>query len=95
MQIRPLRDRMVVRPLTEQLSKVIEVVSLGQPKYRRGEVVAIGPKVTWGTKTGDTIQFTDVVKYPSIKGDNGETLLILQEADVCFIEEREDERAAA
>lgn len=87
--IRPLRDRMVVRPLKEApLSELLQIVRLGEPKFTRAEVVAIGPKVTWGTKVGDTIQFTDNFKFPVVEHD-GERLLILQEADVCGIEELE------
>jgi hypothetical protein len=39
-------------------------------------------------QVGDVIHFTDIFKFPVIEQD-GERLLILQEADVCFIEERE------
>jgi co-chaperonin GroES (HSP10) len=87
--IRPLRDRLVVRPLENPLSSVIQIIEHTDPgKHRRGEVLAIGPEVAWGTNVGDVIHFTDLFKFPVIEQD-GERLLILQEADVCFIEERE------
>lgn len=101
--IRPLRDRIVVQPLEEQLSQVLEVVRLGhEGKHARGRVVAVGPSVKLDERyyprgphdaqVGDVIQFTDIFKFPQIL-DRGEKFLILQEADICAIEE--DDRAAA
>lgn len=95
--IRPLRDRIVVKPLEEPLSKIIQVVQ-SNPKDSRGEVMAVGPSVKFDEYTrartssdaqvGDIIHFTDIFKFPVIL-DHGEKRLILQEADVQFIDERE------
>jgi chaperonin GroES len=97
--IRPLRDYIVVRPLEVVESAIIQVVQLDR-KPARGEVMAVGPGkrnkrggyVPWGARVGDIIQFTDVCKYPAIDY-HGVRLLLLQEADICGIEEPE-ERAA-
>lgn len=98
--IRPLRDRIVVEPLDEPLSGVLQVVRFGREgKHARGRVVAVGPMVKFDddrlrkrgqhdSKVGDVIQFTDVFKFPVIL-DHGQKRLILQEADICGIEERE------
>lgn len=94
--IRPLADRIVVRALDQPLSSVIEVIEHGKDgKHHRGEVVAVGPKVKFDDRfrprsatdaqVGNVIHFTDIFKFPVIEYE-GERLLILQEADVCFVE---------
>lgn len=97
--IRPLRDRIVVEPLDEPLSTILVVVEHGREgKHARGRVIAVGPEVKFDdfvrrrsegdAQVGDIIHFTDIFKFPVIL-DHGDKRLILQEADVCFIEERE------
>lgn len=94
--IRPLADRIVVRALEVPLSSVIHVIEHGKEgKHHRGEVLAVGPRVKFDERmrprtetdaqVGDVIRFTDIFKFPVVEVD-GERLLILQEADVCFIE---------
>lgn len=90
--IRPLADRIVVAPIEVPLSTMLEVVRFKDANNTRGEVIAIGPKANWGVQPGDVIHFTDAFKFPVIL-DQGEKRLILQEADVCFIEDRESEAA--
>lgn len=102
--IRPLRDRIVVEPLDEPLSTIIEVVHETNGKHARGRVIEVGPQVKFDdlvrtrtaddSRPGDVIHFTDLFKFPVIM-DAGQKRLILQEADICFIEERADEAAAA
>lgn len=95
--IRPLRDRIVVRPLDLPLSSVIEVIEHKDPgRHHRGEVLAVGPSVKFeerflprtasDVQVGDVIHFTEMFKFPQVEQD-GERLLILQEADVCFVED--------
>lgn len=97
--IRPLRDHIVVKPLDEPLSSVLEVVQF-QKKDSRGEIIAVGPsvkvkeeryrpRIAGDAAVGDVIHFTDIFKFPVII-DQGDRRLILQEADVQFIEEPED-----
>lgn len=73
-----------MKPLEVPLSSVLEVVQFKE-RHCRGEVLAVGPKAT-DTRVGDVIQFTDIFKFPHLI-DHGQKCLILQEADVCFIEE--------
>lgn len=85
--LRPLRDRLLVRPLERKQSEVVLVVNA--EKFNLGEVVSIGPKVDSVT-VGDRIRFgTDdgYLTYPEWEAANGEKFLVLQEADVCFVEE--------
>ncbi len=95
--IRPLRDRLLVKPLDEPLSTVLEVIHDSKGKHSRGEVLAVGPSVKFDedrfrprqecdVQPGDLIHFTDIFKFPVVE-DQGQKLLMLQEADVCFIEE--------
>ena len=84
--LRPIRDRIVVRPLERKQSEVVFVVNA--EKFSLGEVVAIGPKVD-SVKAGDRIRFgTDegYLAFPEWQAANGERFLILAEADVCFVE---------
>jgi co-chaperonin GroES (HSP10) len=101
--IRPLRDRILVEPLDEPLSTIIEVIQHKDPgKHSRGRVLAVGPLVKFDeayrprtdsdTRVGDMIHFTDLFKFPVIV-DQGQRRLLLQEADVCFVEEREEAAA--
>lgn len=93
--LRPLRDHVIVRPLCETQQGVIQLVQFGR-KWRRGEVLAVGPgkrdrngvPQPWGTRVGDVVQFADVLTYPEF--DTGtERVLVLQEADICGVEEAE------
>ena len=85
--LRPLRDRIVVKPLERKASEVIFVVNA--EKFNLGEVVATGPKVD-SVRAGDRIRFgtiEDYLSYPEWRAANGEKFIVLQEADVCFVEE--------
>lgn len=85
--LRPLRDRILVRPLERKASEVIFVVN--SEKFNLGEVVATGPKVD-SVAPGDRIRFgttEEYLTYPEWQAANGERFLVLAEADVCFVEE--------
>jgi co-chaperonin GroES (HSP10) len=90
---RPLRDFVVIRPLTDAREGLIEVVKL-DGKWRRGRVLAVGPgkrdkhgvHKPWGACVGDVVQFSDVLTYPEF--DTGtERVLLIQEADICGVED--------
>ena len=92
--LRPLRDYVVVRPLVDIREGLIEVVRT-DGRWRRGEVLAVGPgkrgkdgvQRPWGARVGDVVQFADVLTYPEF--DTGtERVLLIQEADICGIEDR-------
>ncbi len=90
--LRPLRDRVIVRPLADVQEGMIEL--LQGSRWRRGLVLAVGPGKLdkhgvprpWGARAGDVVQFSDVLEYPEF--DTGaERVLVLQEADICGVEE--------
>ncbi len=82
--IRPLRDRIVVEPFDPPLSQTLQVIQF-EEKNARGKILETGPKAQ-DCKPGDIIHFTDLFKFPIIL-DQGMKRLILQEADICAIEE--------
>ena len=85
--LRPLRDRLLVKPLERKASDVLIVVN--SEKFNLGEVVATGPKVD-SVRAGDRIRFgtaEEYLTYPEWRAANGERFLVLAEADVCFVEE--------
>jgi chaperonin GroES len=92
-RLRPLRDYVIVRPLDDVQEGLIQVVRL-RDKWRRGEVLAVGPgkrgkdgvRRAWGAQVGDVVQFADVLKYPEFDDVHGRSLVI-QEADICGVEE--------
>ncbi len=84
--LRPLRDRIVVRPQERVKSAILEVVQDERPNL--GIVLRKGPKAT-GVRIGDHVRFgtsAEYLSYTQIE-ENGERLLVMQEADVCFVEE--------
>ena len=84
--LRPLRDRILVRPLERKQSDVVIVVNA--EKFNLGEVIACGPKAD-SVKPGDQIRFgTDegYLNFPEWIAESGEKFLVLSEADVCFVE---------
>lgn len=83
--LRPLRDRIVVKPIPRVQSEVIEVIN--SEKENLGTVVATGPKAT-GVKCGDRVRYgtgDDYLTYPEFLSE-GQRFLVMQEADVCFVE---------
>ena len=101
MPFRPTQDYILVRPIERQHSEALAVIS--HEKHCRGTVIATGPGKRnpktgrlkpLDTKPGDTIHFGNgsFDFYPRFYQGN-ECLRIIQEADVCFIEEREQQAA--
>lgn len=83
--LRPLHDRLVVRPSIRQLSDVL-VVRNDEP-FNEGEIVAIGPRVR-DAKPGDQIKYGNgsYLDWPIHEMD-GQVYQIIQEADVaCIVE---------
>lgn len=90
----------MVRPVARKQSDVLHVIS--NEKYTQGEVIAVGPgKVDakgklWPltVKPGDFITYGDLVNgydfYPKYE-ENGEAFRILQEADIAFIADPDNE----
>ena len=92
--LRPLRDRIVVRPIERVKSQVIDVIMDELPNI--GEVLAVGPGeidkkgrlIPNPIKIGQRIRFggaEDYLSYPRFE-DNGEELIVMSWKDVCFVE---------
>jgi len=92
--IRPLRDRIVVRPIERVKSEVIEVIMDELPNI--GEVLAVGPGerdkkgrlIQNPIEIGQRIRFggmEDYLSYPRFEID-GEELIVMSWKDVCFVE---------
>ena len=75
-----------MRPQERVKSTVLTVVQTEKPNT--GIVERIGPKVT-GVKPGDRVRFGTGEGYLSFPPffENGREFLVMQEADVCFVEE--------
>lgn len=96
--IQPRNKRLVVEPMDdEKLSQIIEVVEFDKfntkssgvesKSWTRGRVLSLGEgcdKVN-GAQIGDVVKFTHNGGLPF--NDEGKTLLLLQEADIMWIEE--------
>lgn len=89
--LRPLRDRIVVKPLERKRSDTLLVVDNENAQF--GEVVAIGPGKrtkkgvihSLDVKPGDLIRFgADYLNFP-VYWERGEKYLVLQEADVAGV----------
>jgi chaperonin GroES len=92
--LRPLRDRIVVRPIERVKSQVIDVIMEELPNI--GEVLAVGPGeidkkgrlIPNPIEIGQRIRFggmEDYLSYPRFE-DNGEEYLVMSWKDVCFVE---------
>jgi len=92
--LRPLRDRIVVRPIERVKSEVIDVIMEELPNI--GEVLAVGPGeidkkgrlIPNPIEIGQRIRFggmEDYLSYPRFE-DDGEELIVMSWKDVCFIE---------
>ena len=92
--LRPLRDRIVVRPIERVKSEVIDVIMEELPNI--GEVLAVGPGeidkkgrlIPNPIEIGQRIRFggmEDYLSYPRFE-ENGEELIVMSWKDVCFVE---------
>ena len=85
--LKPLRDRVVVKPTVRELSTIIHVNNT-EP-FNEGTVVAVGPLVDQ-TKVGDLIKYGngDYLNWP-VQRINGQDYQIIQEADICAVVEND------
>ena len=95
MNLRPLRDRIVVRPIERVKSNVLHVIMDELPNT--GEVLAVGPGemdrkgrfIPNPIEIGQRIRFgtaEEYLSYPRVDVD-GEELIVMSWKDVCFIED--------
>lgn len=92
--ISPIQDRVLVKPAVVELSSVIFVQNT--EKYNQGTVVAVGPgkvdkfgrRQPLDAKPGDTIRYGNgtYLDWPIVEYE-GEKYQIIQEADICWIEQ--------
>lgn len=97
MNIRPLGDRILVKPLAEEVATKSGILlpDTAKEKPEKGEIVAIGTgrtlengnKLPMSVKIGDIVMFK---KYSpdEIKTDSDEKLLLISESDVLAIIEK-------
>lgn len=93
MNVKPLADRIVVRPLEaqEKTSGGIYIPDNAKEKPQKGEVVAIGSGKTSdsGAKIEMTLKQGDKILYGKYSGTevniDGEDLLIMKESDVLAV----------
>jgi co-chaperonin GroES (HSP10) len=83
--LRPLRDRIVVKPVIRQISDIIHVQN--REKFNRGTIVAVGPKVK-DAQVGDFVVYGNgtYLEWPTHQID-GQDYQLIQEADICMVME--------
>jgi co-chaperonin GroES (HSP10) len=83
--LKPLRDRIVVKPEVRRLSDILYVPN--KEPFNEGTVVAVGPAVR-DTKVGDFVKYGNgsYLDWP-IHEFEGQDYQIIQEADVAMIVE--------
>lgn len=83
--LKPLFDRVVVRPQVRHISDIIYIDN--KEPFNEGTVVAVGPEVE-GVQAGDFIKYGngDYLKWPTHKIE-GQDYQIIQEADICAVVE--------
>ena len=83
--IRPLRDRVVVKPNVRKLSDII--FTINSEKMNEGTIVAVGPNVR-EAQVGDFIKYGNgtYLDWP-VHEFEGQDYQIIQEADICAIVE--------
>jgi co-chaperonin GroES (HSP10) len=83
--LKPLRDRVVVKPLTRNLSDIIYVNN--KEPFNEGTIVAVGPMVM-DCQVGDFIKYGngDYLNWPVHRIDD-QDYQIIQEADICAVVE--------
>jgi len=81
--LKPLRDRVVVKPLVRNISDIIYVDN--KEPFNEGTIVAIGPLVDQAA-IGDFIKYGngDYLNWP-VQRIDGQDYQIIQEADICAI----------
>lgn len=83
--LKPLHNRVVVRPQARKISDLIHVIH--REPFNEGTIVAIGPKV-YEVKPGDFIKYGngDYLNWP-VHTIDGQDYQIIQEADICAVVE--------
>jgi co-chaperonin GroES (HSP10) len=101
-KFRPLQDYILIKPSQRSRSQTLTVITSETDQGScgaYGEVMAVGPGklskrnklIPVGSKVGDIVlyggQGLGCIKFPKVM-HNGEECLVIQDADVCYVEER-------
>ena len=91
-QMKPLADRVVIKPLeeTEQMRGGLYIPDTAKEKPQQGEVIAVGPgRIEKGDHVKMEVKVGDKVLYGKYSGTevtiDNETLLIVKESDVLAV----------
>jgi chaperonin GroES len=92
MKIKPLADRVVIKPL-EQEAKTksgIIIPETAKEKSQKGEIIAVGPgKIEDGKRIDINVKVGDIILYKEYSGDefklDGEQVVILKEEDIIAV----------
>lgn len=79
---RPKNDRIIVRPIIEPLSRVLEVKSDVRDRIVQGEVIEIGPRVKSRIAVGDIVYFSQIQRY-QLSADRW----IIRDLNLAFVKE--------
>jgi chaperonin GroES len=93
MKLKPLEDRVVIKPASpdEKVQGGIIIPDTAKEKPQRGEIIAVGPgKVSdTGQKIPMTVKKGDIVLYGKYSGTevtvDGEDYLVVRESDILAI----------
>ncbi|UOF80240.1 co-chaperonin groes (hsP10) [Caudoviricetes sp.] len=89
MKLRPLKDRIVVKPISRIKSSIIDVVM--SEKDNMGNIVAIGDQAKNHLHIGEFVRFGTMGKDEYLNYqeyfEDGERYLIMSWKDICFISE--------
>lgn len=92
MKIKPLADRVVVKPLAEESKTKAGIIipDTAKEKSHRGEVIAVGPgKYEDGKLVEVSVKVGDKILYKEYGGDefklNGQEVIILKEEDIIAV----------
>lgn len=82
--IQPKNDRILVRMMPDSPSSIIEVAKDRNSRLLKGEVLAVGPKVTSEIFAGECVVFTQAcVDLKVIQGERD--LLLIRDGDLAGI----------
>lgn len=109
LKFKPLQDYILIRPSERSRSQTLTVITSETDQGTwgaYGEVVAIGPgkqakkgtkTVPIGSKVGDRVLYggkgLGCIKFPKVM-HNGDECLIIQDADICYVESKGDNHAS-
>ena len=89
MKLRPLKDRIVVKPISRIKSSIIDVIM--SEKDNMGNIVAVGEQAKNHLHIGEFVRFGTMGKDEYLNYqeyfEDGERYLIMSWKDICFISE--------